>query len=130
MNKPKLMFAAVAACVVLAGCNKKDFNAITGTDTSTSVAISNDPSSYGLTVGGTAGFAPVATLEPQNVAIANGSTNMTFAFSNPAVAEINADGDLQGDAVGTTTLTITYTDVVHSFATTTLAIPITVTAAP
>jgi hypothetical protein len=130
MNKSKLMFAALAACVALAGCEKKDFNAITGTDTSTSVAISNNPPSYNLTVGGTAGFAPVATLEPQNAVIANGSTNMTFAFSNPAVAEINSDGDLQGDAVGTTTLTITYTDVNHNLATSTLAVPITVTAAP
>ena len=37
MNKTKLMFAAIAACVALAACTKKDFNAITGTDTSTSV---------------------------------------------------------------------------------------------
>ena len=51
---------------------------------------------------------------------------MTFTFANPAIAEINGDGDLQGDAVGTTTMTVTYTDVVHNFATTTLDVPVTV----
>jgi len=55
---------------------------------------------------------------------------MTFTFANPAIAEINADGNLQGDAVGTTTLTVTYTDVTHNFATTTLDIPVTVMAPP
>lgn len=130
MNKTKLMLAMLAACAALAGCAKKDFNAITGTSDFTSVALSNDPASYTLPVGETAGIAPVATLEPQGVAVANGTDNMTFSFSDPAVAEINGDGNLQGDAVGSTTLTVTYTDVDHNFATTTLAIPVTVTAAP
>ncbi len=132
MNKTKLVLAAMAACIALAGCEKKDFNAITGTDESTSVSLSNDPASYTIEEGAdnAVGFAPVATLEPQGIAISNGSQNMTYSFSNPDIAEINGDGNLQGDAVGTTTLTVTYTDVNHSFATTTLAIPITVTAAP
>jgi hypothetical protein len=130
MNKKKLMLAMLTACVTLAGCTKKDFNAVTGTSDFTSVTLSNNPTSYTIAVGGTADFAPVATLEPQGVAVANGSDNMTFSFSNPAVAEINGDGLLQGDAVGTTTLTVTYTDVDHNFATTTLDIPVTVTAAP
>ena len=130
MNKTKLMLTMVVACAALAGCTKKDFNAITGSSDFTSVSLSNDPTSYSLAVGETADFAPVATLEPQGVAVANGGDNMTFSFSNPAVAEINGDGLLQGDAVGTTTLTVTYTDVDHNFATTTMDIPVTVTAAP
>jgi outer membrane lipoprotein SlyB len=130
MNKTKLMFAAIAACVALAGCQKKDFNSITGTTNFTSVALSNDSTAYHLAVGDIVSFAPVATIEPQGTVIGNGLTNMTFAFSDPAVAEINSDGNLQADAAGTSTLTITYTDVDHSFTTSTLAIPITVTAAP
>ena len=132
MNKTKLMFAAIAACVTLAACTKKDFNAITGTDTSTSVSLSNDSTAYHIFAGvdNAVAIAPVATLEPQGVVIGNGTTNMTFTFANPAIAEINADGNLQGDAVGTTTLTVTYTDVVHNFATTTLDIPVTVMAPP
>lgn len=132
MNKTKLMFAAVAACATLAACAKKDFNAITGTDTSTSVSLSNDSTAYHILEGvdNAVAISPVATLEPQGVVIGNGTTNMAYTFSNPAIAEINADGNLQGDAVGTTTLTVTYTDVVHNFATTTLDIPVTVTAPP
>ena len=130
MNKTKLMFAAVAVCVTLAACAKKDFNAITGTDTSQSVTLSNDSSSYHIFKDSTVAFSPVATLEPQGVAIGNGTTNMTFTFANPAIAEINADGNLQGDAVGTTTLTITYTDVVHNFVPTSIDVPVTVMANP
>jgi hypothetical protein len=130
MKKKQLMFAAVAACVALSACAKKDFNSITGTDTSTSVTLSNDSTAYHIFVDSAVAFAPVATLQPQNVAIANGTTNMAFTFSNPAVAEVNSDGNLQGDAVGTTTLTITYTDVVHGFTTTTLNVPVTVLATP
>ena len=130
MDKTKLMFAAVAVCVTLAACAKKDFNAITGTDTSQSVTLSNDSSSYHIFQDSTVAFAPVATLEPQGVAIGNGTTNMTFTFANPAIAEINGDGNLQGDAVGTTTLTITYSDVVHNFTTTSISVPVTVMANP
>jgi hypothetical protein len=130
MINTKLLFAAVAACVTLAGCTKKDFNAVTGTTDYTSVSLSNDPASYTLAVGEAESLAPVATLQPQGAVVPNGSDNMTFAFSNADVAEINDDGNLQGDAVGTTTLTVTYTDVDHNFTTTTLDIPITVTAAP
>ncbi|MEO6210222.1 MAG: Ig-like domain-containing protein [Gemmatimonadaceae bacterium] len=132
MNKTKLMLAAVAVCVGVAACAKHDANAITGSNTSTGVSLSNDPSSYTIAEGvdNAVTFAPVATLVPQGVAIANGTQNMVYTFSNPDVAEINSDGNLQGDQVGTTTLTVTYTDVDHGFATTTLAIPVTVTAAP
>lgn len=132
MNKTKLMLAAVVTCATLAACAKKDFNAITGTDTSTSVTLSNDSTAYHIFEGldNAVAISPVATLEPQGVAIANGVDNMTFTFSDPAIAEINADGNLQGDAVGTTTLTVTYTDVTHNFATTTLDIPVTVMAPP
>lgn len=132
MNRTKLMFAAIAACVALAGCDKKDFNAITGTTSFTSVTLSNNPTSYSIDTGAVnaVGITPVATLEPQNVAVANGTTNMTFTFANPAIAEINSDGNLQGDAFGSTTLTVTYTDVDHNFTTTTLAIPVTVSSDP
>ena len=130
MNKMTLMLAAVAACAIVTACTKTDHNAITGTDQSTSISLSNDSTAYHILKDSTVAFAPVATLEPQNVAIANGTTNMVFTFANPAIAEINGDGNLQGDAVGSTTLTITYTDVVHNFTTTTLSIPVTVLATP
>lgn len=132
MNKTKLMLAAFAGCLTLAACQKKDFNAITGTDQTTSVSLSNDSTAYHILEGvdNAIAIAPVATLQPQGVAVGNGTTNMTYSFSDPSIAEINADGNLQGDAVGTTTLTVTYTDVVHNFATTTLDIPVTVLAAP
>jgi hypothetical protein len=132
MNKTKLMLAVIAACAALAGCTKKDFNAVTGTTDFTSVALSNDSTAYHIQEGvdGAVALAPVATLEPQGVVVANGSDNMTFAFANEDVAHINDDGNLQGYSVGSTTVTVTYTDVDHDFATTTLVIPITVTAAP
>lgn len=132
MNRLKFMLAAASVCALLAACQKKDFNAITGTTDYTSVVLSSDPASYTIAEGvdNAVAFGPVATLEPQGAVIANGSTNMTYSFSDPSIAEINGDGNLQGDAVGTTTLTVTYTDVDHNFATTTLAIPVRVTAAP
>ena len=119
---------AVAAAAVLAAaaCTKNDANAITGTTDYTSVAVQSDPTSFDLAVGDSAAFTPSATIEPQNLVIANGTDNMTFSFSNPDVAEINGSGYVQGDAAGTTTLTITYTNVNHNFATTTLDVPITV----
>jgi len=152
MNKSKLMFAALAACVVLAGCNKKDFNAITGTDTSTGIALSSDPTSFDVhvrlvpraidTVGtkidtipahevptDSIALNPVATLVPQDVVIANGQTNMVFTFNN-SVASVNGSQFVQGDTTGTSSLTVTYTDVVHGFATTTLTMPVTVTQVP
>ena len=69
-------------------------------------------------------FTPVAKIEPQDVPIANGVANMTFASP---VAEVNSSSYVQGDTTGTGVLTITYTDVNHGFATTTLDIPVTVT---
>jgi Bacterial Ig-like domain (group 2) len=132
MNKTKLMLAMIAACAALAGCAKKDFDAVTGTTDFTSVALSNDSTAYHIVAGadGAVTLAPVATLEPQGVIVANGSDNMTFSFANPDVAHINDDGNLQGFSAGSTTVTVTYTDVDHNFATTTLDIPITVSAAP
>lgn len=132
MNKTKLLLATIAACAALAGCTKKDFNAVTGTTDFTSVALSNDSTAYHILEGAdnAVAFAPVATLEPQGVVVANGLDNMTFSFANPDVAALNDDGNLQGFSVGTTTVTVTYVDVDHNFATTTLDIPITVSAAP
>ena len=132
MNKTKLLLAMIAACAALAGCTKKDFNAVTGTTDFTSVSLSNDSTAYHILEGvdNAVAFAPVATLEPQGVVVANGSDNMTFSFANPDVASLNDDGNLQGFSVGTTTVTVTYVDVDHNFATTTLDIPITVSAAP
>jgi hypothetical protein len=132
MNKTKLMLALVVACAALAGCTKKDFNAVTGTTDFTSVALSNDSTAYHITEGvdGAVALTPVATLEPQGVAVANGLDNMSFVFADENIAHFNDDGNLQGFAVGTTNVTVTYTDVDHDFATTTLVIPITVLAAP
>jgi hypothetical protein len=132
MNKTKLMLAMLAACAALAGCTKKDFNAVTGTTDFTSVSLSNDSTAYHIEEGvdGAVALAPVATLEPQGVVVANGSDNMTFAFGDEEVAHLNDDGNLQGYSVGNTTVTVTYTDVDHNFATTTLVIPITVSSAP
>ena len=125
----KLAVAAVAA-VAAAACTKHDSNSITGSTNYTSVTMSSDPTSFTVAKGDSAAFTPTATIEPQGVVIANGSANMTYTFANPAIAEVNGSGFVQGDAVGTTTLTITYTDVNHSFTTTTLGVPVTVTAAP
>jgi hypothetical protein len=131
MNNKMLRLAVVAVGVVAAAaCTKKDSNSITGSTDYTSVQLSSDPTSFTVAVGDSAAFSPVATTEPQGVAIANGLDNMTFSFANPAVAEVNASGFVQGDAAGSTTLTIIYTDVNHNFATTTLDIPVTVTAVP
>jgi hypothetical protein len=132
MNKTKLMLALVVACAAFAGCAKKDFDAVTGTTDFTSVSLSNDSTAYHITEGddGAVALAPVATLEPQGVAVANGTDNMSFAFGDEDIAHLNDDGNLQGYSVGTTNLTVTYTDVDHDFATTTLVIPVTVLAAP
>ena len=131
MNNKMLRLAVVAVGVVAAAaCTKKDSNSITGSTDYTSVQLSSDPTSFTVAQGDSAEFTPTATIEPQGVVIANGLDNMTFSFSNPDVAEINGSGFVQGDAVGTTTLTITYTDVNHNFATSTLDVPVTVTGAP
>ena len=129
MNNKMLRLAIVAAAVLAAAaCTKHDANSLTGTTDYTSVAVSSDPTSFTIAKGDSAEFTPTATTEPQGSVIANGSANMTFSFANPAIAEVNGSGFVQGDAVGTTTLTITYTDVNHNFATTTLDVPVTVTA--
>ena len=144
MNKKVLMFAALAACVALSACTKKDFNSITGTDTSTGVSLASDPSSFVLHVHlvpahdtvpaheepvDSIAFDPVATLQPQDVVIPNGQDNMAFTFAQP-VASINGSQYVQGDTTGTTSLTVTYTDVVHGFATTSIVLPVTVTEVP
>jgi hypothetical protein len=131
MNNKMLRLAVVAVGVVAAAaCTKKDSNSITGSTDYTSVQLSSDPGSFTVPLGDSAAFSPVATTEPQGVVIANGLDNMTFSFANPDIAEINGSGFVQGDAAGSTTLTVTYTDVNHNFATTTLDIPVTVTGAP
>jgi len=127
MNNKMLRLAFVAVAVVAAAaCDKNDSNSLTGTTDYTSVSLASDPTSFNVEVGDSAEFTPTATIEPQGVTIVNGSANMTFSFANPAIAEINGSGYVQGDAAGTTTLTITYTDVNHDFATTTLNVPVTV----
>ena len=131
MNNRMLRLAVVAVGVVAAAaCTKHDSNSITGSTDYTSVTVGSDPTSFTVPVGDSAAFTPTATIEPQGVAIANATDNMTFSFSNPDIAEVNGSGFVQGDAVGTTTLTITYTDVNHNFATSTLDVPVTVTGAP
>jgi hypothetical protein len=154
MNRLKFLFASFAACVALAACTKKDFNAITGTSDFTSVALSSDPATFDLHVrlepqtitvdssttpftvdtvpahyvpADSVAFDPIATLEPQGVAVANGQDNMSYTFGDSKVASINESFYVQGDTVGTTTLTVTYTDVDHNFTTTPLVLPVTVT---
>lgn len=130
MHRQKLMLAVGAAVLAIAACSKKDINAITGSTDYTSVQLSSDPTSFTVALGDSAAFTPTATIEPQGVAISNGIDNMSFSFANPDIAEINGSGYVQGDAVGNTTLTITYIDVNHNFAATTLDVPVTVTGAP
>ena len=152
MNNKMLRLAFVAVAVTAAAaCDKKDSNSLTGTTDYTSVALSSDPASFNLHVQlvpqkidtsdagvidtvpahdeavDSIAFNPVATIMPQDVPIANGVANMTFGS---AVAEVNSSFYVQGDTTGTGTLTVTYTDVNHGFATTTLDIPVTVTLAP
>jgi len=125
MNNKMLRLAVVAVAVVAAAaCDKNDNDSITGSTDYTSVTVGSDPSSFTVDVGDSVEFTPTATIEPQGVVIANGTQNMTFAFANPAIAEINGSGFVQGDAPGTTTLTITYTDVNHDFTQTTLSVPV------
>lgn len=131
MIKIKLKLAIVAAAVVAAaGCTKHDANAITGSTDYTSVQVTSDPTSFTVAPGDSAEFTPTATIEPQNVVVVNGTANMTYSFANPAVAHINDSGYLQGDEAGSTTLTVTYTDVNHNFATTSVDVPVTVTGGP
>lgn len=147
MHRQMLTLAVAAVAMAAAACTKHDSNAITGTTDYTSVALSSDPTSFHVHVmrnpadtlpitdtthvpyyaaSDSTAFTPTAKIEPQDVAISNGSDNMTFAFANP-IAHINTSGYVQGDSLGTTTLTITYVDVNHGFATTTLDVPVTVT---
>jgi hypothetical protein len=127
MNNKMLRLAFVAVAVTAAAaCDKKDSNSVTGTTDYTSVSVASDPTSFNVDVGDSAAFTPTATTEPEGAVIANGSANMTFSFADPTIAEINGSGYVQGDAPGSTTLTITYTDVNHNFATTTLDVPVTV----
>jgi hypothetical protein len=131
MNNMMLRLAVVTLGVMAAtACDKRDSNSITGSTDYTSVSLGSDPTSFTIPVGDSAEFTPTATIEPQGVAIGNATANMTFSFADPDIAEVNASGFVQGDAVGSTTLTITYTDVNHNFATSTLDVPVTVTGAP
>jgi len=152
MNNKMLKLAIVAVAVTAAAaCDKNDSNSVTGSTDYTSVSLSADPTSFNLHVHivpqkidtaesgdidtvvahaepvDSIAFTPVATIEPQDVPIANGIANMTFASE---VASVNSSSYVQGDTTGTGTLTITYTDVNHGFATTTLDLPVTVTLVP
>ncbi|MGH7621787.1 MAG: Ig-like domain-containing protein [Gemmatimonadaceae bacterium] len=130
MYRQTLMLAVGAAVLATAACSKKDINGITGTTDYTSIQLGSDPTSFDVVLHDSAAFTPTAKIEPQDVAISNAIDNMNFSFADPDVAEVNGSGYVQGDAVGTTTLTITYIDVNHDFAATTLVVPVTVTAAP
>lgn len=130
MHRQMLMLAVAVAAVSAVACTKKDSNSITGTTDFTSVTLSSDPPSFTVPVTDSEAFTPTVKIQPQDVALPNGIDNMTFTFANPAIAEINASGYVQGDAVGHTTMTITYTDADHNFATTSIDVPVTVTGAP
>ena len=130
MHRQMLMIVAAVAAISVVACDKKDINGITGSTGFDSITLTSDPTSFSVALGDSAEFTPPATLAPQDVAIANGIDNMTFTFANPDIAEINGSGYVQGDAVGNTTLTITYTDVDHNYATTSIDVPVSVTGAP
>ncbi|MDB4910337.1 MAG: hypothetical protein JWO39_1160 [Gemmatimonadetes bacterium] len=118
MYRTMSMLGAVAAMAVLA-CSPTDRKFITGTNEFTSVAVALDPASATVAEGDSAALTTTVTLVPQGTVVPNGSLNVQYAFSNPDVAHINDSGFIQGDAAGTTTLTATYTDPSHNFATTT-----------
>ena len=130
MHRQKLMLVVGAAVLATAACAKRDINAITGTTDYTSIQLSANAPSFTVALHDSAEFIPTARIEPQDVAISNATDNMSFSFANSDIAEINGSGYVQGDAVGSTTLTVTYVDVNHNFAETTLDIPVTVTGAP
>jgi hypothetical protein len=130
MHRQMLMIVAAVAAISVVACDKKDINGITGSTGFDSITLTSDPTSFSVALGDSAEFTPTAKIEPQDVAIANGIDNMTFTFANPDIAEINGSGYVQGDAVGNTTLTITYTDVDHNYATTSIDVPVSVTGAP
>jgi hypothetical protein len=149
MHRKMLMLAVAAGVLTTAACTKKDINAITGSTDYTSVQLSSDPTSFSVHVvrnpadtiassdpayvplpyyvaADSTAFTPTATIEPQGVAISNGTDNMTFTFA-PAIASVNSSSYVQGDTLGTSTMTITYTDVNHDFTTTSITVPVTVT---
>lgn len=130
MHRQMLMLAAAAGLIATVACTKKDNNTITGTTDYTSVSISSDPASFSVALHDSAEFTPTVKIEPQDIAISNGADNLTYTFANPAIAEVNGSGYVQGDAVGNTTMTITYTDVNHDYATTSIDVPVAVTGAP
>jgi len=149
MRRQMFMLVVAAGLMSAAACTKKDNNTITGTTDYTSVALASDPTSFSVHImrnpadtipitdtayvplpyyvpSDSTLFTPTAKIEPQDIAISNGADNMTFTFGSP-IAAINGSGFVQGDTVGTTTLTITYTDVNHAYATTSIVVPVTVT---
>jgi hypothetical protein len=144
MHRKLLMIAAIAAVAATAACDKKDNDAITGTTDYQSITLSSDVNSFTVHVylnpdwvdstsdvpkylpTDSTGFTPTATIQPQNVAIANGSTNMTYTFSPSNLGDVNGSGFVEGVRPGSGTMTITYTDVNHDFAETTLVLPVTV----
>lgn len=150
MHRKMFMITAVAVMAATAACSKRDNNAITGTTDYTSVSLSSDVNSFTVHVypnpadtidvddpnyvdvphylpTDSTEFTPTAKIEPQDVAIVNGSQNMTYTFDPGTLADVNGSGFVEGDAPGTGSMTITYTDVNHDFAQTTLVLPVTVT---
>jgi hypothetical protein len=121
----------VVVVIAVSACSPKDRNFITGSNEFTSVAVEIDPTTATVAQNDSASFNTTVTLVPQGTVIPNGFLNVSYSFSDPAVAHINDSGFIQGDAVGTTTLTATYTDPSHANATTTSNdVTVHVTAAP
>lgn len=123
----RLVVSSVAALAtaIVCGCSAADSGPV-GTATFTSVALTVDPTAVTVARGDSVLITATATIEPQGLVISNAADNMAFTFSNTDVAEINGSGYVQGDSVGHTTLTITFTDTNHGFAATSVDVPITV----
>jgi hypothetical protein len=151
MHKRMLVLAATAVVMVVAGCEKKNFDAVTGTTDYTSVTITPTTANLHVRLIPRVITIDTATLkadtvpahdvpvdsallavsiQPQNVVIANAVTNSDDSFSAPKIVELTDASYFVPDTTGTVTFTRTYTDVNHDFATTTQVIPITVTQVP
>lgn len=68
---------------------------------------------------------PVIT-DNNGVVVPNGDNNVVATFSKPRIADIADDGAIEGDSLGTTVMTYTFTDFNQNHATQATTIPITV----
>jgi hypothetical protein len=119
----------VIAVLASVACSPKDISGISGTTGFSSISLTTDSTAIHLNVGDVVTVTPVVKIEPQDLVVPNGADNVRFTFSNPDVANLDEDGNVAALAAGTTTLTLTYTDANHDFATTSIDIPITVSPA-